>query len=172
MAKSRLDLVVQYACPRRGLPHRRSITRWIELALRTQTRHGAARITVRFVGRAEGRALNRSYRAKDAPTNVLTFALDAEPARGAAAHGAGHRGTRRCTTTTEGVAGDIVLCASVVQREALDQDKKLSAHYAHMLIHGTLHLLGHDHERDAAARRMEQLETRLLAQLGYPDPYR
>lgn len=172
MAKPRLDLAVQYACARAGLPHRRSIARAIGLALRTDADHAGARIAVRFVGAAEGRTLNRSYRGRDYATNVLTFAYPESAVRGAVAPAAEPRRARRRDQAPAMLAGDLVLCAPVVRREARDQNKELSAHYAHLLIHGTLHLLGYDHERGGAAPRMERLEARLLAQLGYPDPYR
>jgi probable rRNA maturation factor len=149
MSDGRLELSVQYAVPRRGLPHRKRLTRWIEAAL---TR--SARLTVRFVGAREGRALNRDYRRRDYATNVLTFAYGREaPGRDAR------------------FAGDLVLCAPVVAREARTQGKALEAHYAHLVVHGTLHLLGWTHERGPDAERMERRERRILARLGYPDPY-
>jgi probable rRNA maturation factor len=137
-------LTVQYAAPRAGLPGRRSIERWLAAALeRTAT------VTVRFVGRREGRALNRLYRRRDYATNVLTFVYDAAP-----------------------LAGDIVLCAPVVAAEARRDRKPLAAHYAHLVIHGALHLQGYDHERTRDAAAMEARETALLAALGIADPYR
>jgi len=109
-----------------------------------------ARVTLRFVGAREGRALNARYRRRDYATNVLTFVYDA----------------------VEPLAGDLVLCVPVVRREAREQGKSFRAHCAHLVIHGMLHLQGYDHERAADARRMEARETRLLARLGYSDPYR
>ena len=109
-------------------------------------------MTLRFVGAAEGRALNRQYRGRDYATNVLTFVYD----------DAGGRGP---------VAGDLVLCVPVLQREAREQKKTLRAHCAHLVVHGTLHLQGYDHESDKDARVMEALETELLAASGYRDPY-
>ena len=108
-----------------------------------------ARVTLRIVGGREGRALNRRYRGRDYATNVLTFVYD------------------------EGVslAGDIVLCAPVVAKEARARDKRLLAHYAHLVIHGMLHLQGYDHERDVDAARMEAREVDVLRALGYADPY-
>lgn len=139
------DLALQYAVSRRGVPARASIERWLSVAL---TR--AAALTVRIVGAAEGRALNRTFRGRDYPTNVLTFVYAAAP-----------------------LTGDIVLCAPVIAREARAQGKPLAAHYAHLVVHGALHLQGHDHERSqAAAVRMESREKAILARLGYPDPYR
>ncbi len=113
-------------------------------ALRTD-----ADVTVRLVDSAEGRSLNREYRSRDYPTNVLTFVYrDAPP-----------------------LSGDIVLCAPVVAAEALQQHKELSAHYAHLLVHGMLHLQGLDHEDETDAGVMEALETEIVMRLGYPDPY-
>jgi probable rRNA maturation factor len=107
------------------------------------------------VGGAEGRRLNRTWRGKDRPTNVLSF-----PA--ASAYGLGPGAS---------LLGDLAICAPVVAREAREQGKEARAHWAHMVIHGVLHLLGYDHENDRDASRMETLERRILAQLGYPNPY-
>ncbi|MCU0803616.1 MAG: rRNA maturation RNase YbeY [Burkholderiales bacterium] len=108
-------------------------------------------MTVRFVGAREGRTLNRGFRGKDYATNVLTFVYENRARRA--------------------LSGDLVLCAPVVAREAREQGKALDAHYAHLLVHGALHLAGHDHERGADATKMEKLERRVLARLGYADPY-
>jgi probable rRNA maturation factor len=132
---------VQYAVARRGLPSARSIRRWAQAAWKE-----AAEVTVRIVGAAEGRRLNRAYRGVDRPTNVLSFAY----------------GRRQ---------GDVVLCHPVVAREAREQRKTLSAHYAHLVVHGMLHLRGMDHDAPAPAARMERLETRILASFGVADPY-
>ncbi len=141
----RLDLQVQLAAGVAAVPTRSRFLGWARAALR---RH--AEITVRVVGAAEGRRLNRSYGRRDYATNVLAFPYPAP--RGA-------------------VRGDIVLCAPVLAREARAQRKPLVAHYAHMTVHALLHLQGHDHARRREARRMEGAEKRLLAKLGYPDPY-
>jgi probable rRNA maturation factor len=143
------SLAVQYAVPRAGLPARRSIERWVGAALERP-----AAVTVRFVGRREGRALNRQYRGRDYATNVLTFVYQDALDRKAA------------------VSGDLVLCAPVVADEARAQGKALRAHYAHLVMHGVLHLQGYDHERSRDAALMERRETSLLASLGYEDPYR
>jgi probable rRNA maturation factor len=143
-ARDRLELAVQYAVPRAGLPGRSSVAAWIRAAL-----GGPARVTVRFVGAAEGRRLNRAYRGRDYATNVLTFAYGR--ARGA-------------------LEGDIVLCAPVVAREARAQGKTPRAHYAHLAVHGALHLQGLDHERARDAARMEARERWILARLGFADP--
>jgi len=123
------------------------VRRWAAAALPEK-----ADVTVRYVAEAEGRRLNREFRGKDYATNVLSFPYDAP--RGA-------------------VAGDLVICAPVVAREARAQGKSAEAHHAHLVVHGMLHLRGYDHERGAAqAKRMEALEKRILAALGFPDPYR
>jgi len=145
-AAGRLELAVQYAAPRRRLPARSSIASWVRAVLAGRP----ARVTVRLVGAAEGRRLNREFRRRDRATNVLSFAYDADDGR---------------------LAGDIVLCAPVVAREARDQAKPLRAHYAHLTVHGVLHLRGYDHERKRDASRMEAEERRILAGLGFPDPY-
>ncbi len=141
----RFALTVQYAAARKGLPRRASIERWIRAALERP-----AAVTVRFVGAPEARALNRDFRGRDYATNVLTFAYHEPDAP---------------------LAGDLVLCAPVVAREAAEQGKPLRAHFAHLLVHGVLHLQGYDHERSAEAHAMEARERRILAGLGYPDPY-
>jgi probable rRNA maturation factor len=126
-----------------GLPARSTLRRWIVRALQVD-----AELTLRFVGTREGRRLNRDFRRRDHATNVLTFNYAASP-----------------------MQADIVLCLPVVAREARLQGKTLRAHLAHLVIHGTLHAQGHEHENAAEAARMERLETLLLAELGYPDPY-
>jgi probable rRNA maturation factor len=140
----RLALSVQYAFRATQLPSQKELRRWASAALVQD-----AAVTLRIVGEAEGRRLNREFRGKDYATNVLTFAYpDQNP-----------------------LAGDIVLCAPVVQQEAQAQGIGLAAHYAHLIVHGMLHLQGYDHERAAAAQLMETLETEIVTQLGYPDPY-
>jgi probable rRNA maturation factor len=139
-----LELTVQYATSARGAPSEDDFREWAGSALQKD-----ARITVRVVGVAEGRKLNRTYRGKDYATNVLTFVLNDSPP----------------------YAGDLALCAPVVAREAREQGKNLTAHYAHLTVHGVLHLQGYDHAESRAAKAMEALETRILKRLGYPDPY-
>ena len=139
-----LSLSVQYASNAPELPTRPQVRRWVKAA-----QLGAATVTVRFVDAIEGRALNAEYRGKDYATNVLTFVYDDDEPR----------------------AGDIVLCAPVVRREADAQGKTLLAHYAHLVVHGMLHLQGFDHERPADAAVMEARETAILARLSLPDPY-
>jgi probable rRNA maturation factor len=129
----------------RAVLARHRVARWIRAAL-----SAPGQITVRIVDEDEGRALNRDYRGRDYATNVLTFDYQREPV----------------------VMADLVLCAPVVAREAREQRKPLEAHYAHLVVHGTLHALGWDHERAGPARRMEALEVHLLQALGFADPYR
>ena len=146
-AAVKLELTVQKAVNSPGLPTRTELRRWLAAALEQD-----AAITVRFVGAAEGRELNRAYRGKDYATNVLSFA-----------YGGAGRG--------ELLTGDLVLCAPVLRREARAQGKTLAAHVAHLTVHGALHLQGHDHQSPRAAARMEALEKRILAKLGFADPY-
>ena len=151
----RLDVAVGYAVPRKGVPAAVSFRRWVAAALDGRIRE--ADLAIRIVGAREGRALNRHYRGKDYATNVLSF--PAELPEG----------------LPEGVRmpllGDLVICAPVVAREAKEQRKPLAAHYAHLTVHGVLHLLGWDHEDDKEAEAMEQLEREILADLGIADPY-
>jgi probable rRNA maturation factor len=111
-------------------------------------------VSLRVVGPAEGRRLNRDYRGKDYATNVLSFPAGPVPA------------------VVPRPLGDLVVCASVVAREAREQNKPVRAHWAHLVVHGVLHLLGHDHENDDEGRRMERREIAVLRGLGYPNPYR
>ncbi|MFN0299382.1 MAG: rRNA maturation RNase YbeY [Burkholderiales bacterium] len=152
-------LVIQYATRRRvGLPQRRSIQRWADAAIA-----GGFVVTIRFVDAIEARALNRRYRGKDYPTNVLTFSYDGAPAGKVQSAERAAAGARQ--------AGDIVLCSPVIAKEARAQGKRLRAHYAHLIVHGLLHLQGYDHEREQDANRMESREREILAGLGYSDPY-
>lgn len=122
---------------------RAQLRRWVQAALEAE-----AQITLRLVGRREGRALNRAWRAKDYATNVLTFAYGGNP-----------------------LQADIVLCLPVIRTEARAQGKRLRDHLAHLVMHGVLHAQGYDHERSREAQRMEALETRLLARFRIADPY-
>lgn len=136
-------------------PKKNHIRRWAQAALQHD-----AQVTVRLVGEAEGRSLNRDYRGKDYATNVLTFAYaEGEDLPGLPAADEGP------------LTGDLVLCVPVVAREALAQGKTLEAHFAHLVVHGMLHLQGYDHETEAEAAEMEKLETDILRGLGYADPY-
>lgn len=143
-ASNRLNLSVQYACDRDGLPVRADFVRWARAALL-----GGGEVTIRLVDAEEGQTLNHEYRGKDYATNVLSFPYETEPV----------------------VMGDLVICPSVVAKEASEQKKPLDAHYAHLTVHGMLHLQGWDHENDDDAQAMENEEKDILAALGYPDPY-
>src|SRR5258708_8582595 len=138
-----LSLSVQFASNDSGLPARPQVRRWVRAALQC-----AATVTVRFVDAIEGRALNAEFRGKDYATNVLTFVYDDENPR----------------------AGDIVLCAPVVRRDAAAQGQPLTDHYAHLVVHRMLHLQGFDHERHADATVMEARESAVPALRGLPDP--
>lgn len=148
------EVAVSYGCARRGVPASVSFARWVHAALANQRRQGL--VSVRLVDTDEGRALNREFRHRDYATNVLSFPADPLPK--------GIKGPR--------LLGDLVLCAPVVMREAGEQGKRPVDHFAHLTVHGTLHLLGYDHMEPAAAGRMEALEVRILARLGIADPYR
>ena len=135
---------MQYATNAPDAPTRSQVRKWVRAALLDD-----AVVTVRFVDGIEGRALNAEFRNRDYATNVLTFVYDDESPR----------------------AGDIVLCAPVVRKEADEQGKSLAAHYAHLVVHGMLHLQGFDHERPADAAQMEAREIAILARLGLTNPY-
>jgi probable rRNA maturation factor len=146
-----LDVAVSYGLPRAGLPAAVSFRRWAAAAAQGRIRR--ADLAIRLVDTKEGRSLNRHYRGKDYPTNVLSFPAE----------------------LPEGVnlplLGDLVICAPVVAREAKEQGKPLIAHYAHLTIHGVLHLLGLDHDDEREAEAMERIEREILADLGIADPY-
>jgi probable rRNA maturation factor len=150
-----LDIAVGYAAPRKGIPAAASFRRWAGAALTGRIRE--ADLAIRIVDDAEGRALNRHYRGRDYATNVLSF--PAELPEGLPP------GVRMP------LLGDLVICAPVVAREAREQGKPVAAHYAHLTVHGVLHLLGWDHEDSREADAMEQLEREILAALGIHDPY-
>jgi probable rRNA maturation factor len=140
----KLSFAVQYASSVASLPTRAQLRRYFRVAMQRD-----ASITLRIVDETEGRALNRNYRGKDYATNVLTFVYD----------------------DADVLSGDVVICASVVEREAVEQRKAVLAHYAHLVIHAALHLQGYDHEQEADAMEMESLESALMLKLRYPDPY-
>ena len=139
-----LAFTVQHALSADQMPSRQRLRSWARAALL-----GDAQVTLRLVGGREGRALNRNFRGKDYATNVLTFVYEANAPR----------------------RGDIVLCVTVLAREARAQRKPVESHYAHMLVHGMLHLQGYDHERIRDARIMEAIESEIVMKLGYADPY-
>ena len=144
---------VGYAVPRTGIPAAASFRRWVDAALRGAKRRRATELSIRIVDTAEGRALNRDYRGKDYATNVLSFEAELPPG------------------VKLPLIGDLAICAPVVAREAAEQGKRERDHWAHLTVHGVLHLLGYDHIEDADAEVMEALETRVLADLGIADPY-
>jgi probable rRNA maturation factor len=151
---SPLDVAVGYAtASRKGIPAPASFRRWVEAALKGARRRKATEVAIRIVDAEEGQALNLQYRGRDYATNVLSFEADLPPG------------------VNLPLIGDLVICAPVVAREAAEQGKKANDHWAHLTIHGTLHLLGYDHIVDAEAEAMEALETRVLAGLGIADPY-
>lgn len=137
------------------LPDESAIHDWTAAALKAacEPECEAAEVSVRIVDEAESQELNARYRGKDKPTNVLSFPADLPP------------------ELKLPLLGDLVICAPVVAREAEEQGKSVEAHWAHMLVHGCLHLLGYDHIEDAEAEAMEALETRIITQLNYPPPY-
>lgn len=150
---TQLSLTTQYTLAQTGLPTRHDFRRWVKSALQADL--AAAEITLRLVDTEEGQTLNRDYRGKDYATNVLTFTFDDEmPALPGLP-----------------LLGDIVLCVPVVAREAAEQGKPLADHYAHLVIHGVLHLQGYDHLDTVEAEAMESLETALLARFGIANPY-
>ena len=150
MGKMIIDL--QIACEQEtGLPTAEEIEQWAAAAVQPQS--DEVEMTVRIVDEAESHELNLNYRGKDRPTNVLSFPFE-------------------CPDEVElPLLGDLVICRQVVEREAQEQDKSLMAHWAHMVVHGSLHLLGYDHIEDDEAEEMESLETQIMTGLGFADPY-
>ena len=150
MGKMIIDL--QIACEQEsGLPTAEQIEQWATAAVQPQS--DEVEMTVRIVDEAESHELNLNYRGKDRPTNVLSFPFE-------------------CPDEVElPLLGDLVICRQVVEREAQEQEKPLMAHWAHMVVHGSLHLLGYDHIEDNEAEEMESLETQIMTGLGFADPY-
>ncbi|MBN6069395.1 rRNA maturation RNase YbeY [Aggregatibacter actinomycetemcomitans] len=150
MGKMIIDLQIASA-DENGLPTAAQIEQWATAAV--QPKSGEVEMTVRIVDEMESHALNLNYRGKDRPTNVLSFPFE-------------------CPDEVElPLLGDLVICRQVVEREAQEQDKPLMAHWAHMVVHGSLHLLGYDHIEDDEAEEMESLETQIMIGLGFVDPY-
>lgn len=149
-----LQLTLSYGCARSGVPARASFERWAAAALAAAGQRGTFEVSMRVVAADEGLALNQQFRGKAYATNVLSFPADMPIRR---------RGPR--------MLGDIALCAPVVSREAHEQGKTISAHYAHLTVHGMLHLLGLDHQDEPSAAAMEALEIGALASVGYTNPY-
>lgn len=138
-----LSLTIQFAAGSVFYPARQKIRSWVTAAMQEDMK-----VTVRVVDEDEARILNHRYRGRDCATNVLSFGYQTEPC-----------------------SGDLILCAPVIESESRDQGKDLEAHYAHLVIHGILHLQGFDHEENTAAKAMEALETSIMETLGYGDPY-
>jgi probable rRNA maturation factor len=161
----KLSLTVQYASETQDLPTRAQFRRWFNAALL-----GDVSLTLRIVDADEGRELNKNYRGKDYATNVLTFVYDDAPQPLPPSPSQGR--SQSAPLIAEVVRyGDVVICAPVVAREAVEQGKDLLAHYAHMSIHAALHLQGYDHEIEAEAEQMEALETSMMLKLRYAHPY-
>ena len=144
-------VAVQRACAASGVPPPAKLVQWAEAAL--AGRSEGAQMTVRVVDEEEGAVLNERYRRRAGPTNVLAFPFDAPE------------------LPSLRILGDVVVCAPVAAREAREHAKRLDAHWAHLVVHGTLHLLGYDHDRSETANEMEAAEREILGRLGYPDPY-
>ncbi|MBK1720190.1 rRNA maturation RNase YbeY [Thiocystis violacea] len=151
-----LDLDLQIAAEDAGLPARPRLERWVMAVL--EGRRERAALTIRVVDPDESRALNRQYRGFDKPTNVLSFPFELPPGLSP-------------DDPIADLLGDLVICAEVVRLEALEQGKDGLAHWAHMVVHGVLHLLDYDHMTESDAAEMEALETAILGGLGFPHPY-
>jgi probable rRNA maturation factor len=147
-----LSVSVQNHAGRKGVPVARSFQEWVRAALAGR-RSGRVEIGIALFGESEARQLNRDYRRKDYATNVLSFPYESV------------RGERSA------MLGDLAICPAVVAREAREQGKPVRDHFAHLTVHGTLHLVGYDHEHVRDAEHMEAIERRVLAGLGFPDPY-
>ena len=146
-----MSIDIEFACDASGLPAENEVREWVQGALPAGREQ--AEVSVRIVDEAEARALNEQFRSKTYAPNVLSFPADLPPG------------------LDLDILGDIALCAPVALAEAHDQHKSNRQHFAHLLIHGTLHLLGFDHEREDDAETMEQAEREILATFGFPDPY-
>ncbi|NOZ09766.1 MAG: rRNA maturation RNase YbeY [Gammaproteobacteria bacterium] len=144
---------IQIACEQARLPDQQRMAAWASVAMDAVGETGHNEITLRVVDEAESAELNQRYRDKPGATNVLSFPFDDPPG-----------------VATQ-MLGDLVICAPVVEQQAVEQGKSLDDHWAHIIVHGVLHLRGYDHEQDGEATKMEQLEKEILDQLGIPDPY-
>lgn len=152
MSLPMIDLDLQIACDENNLPSEMQFMSWLTAALKDHKPD--AEVTIRLVDEDESQALNNEYRGKNKPTNVLSFEFDAPP------------------MVELNLLGDLVICKSIIENEAIEQDKKLNDHWAHMVVHGSLHLLGMDHIEPNQALEMESLEKKILATLAIDDPYR
>ena len=144
-------LDIQSASSSEDVPDEQSMKRWVSAAIVSKT--GDTELSIRIVDERESQELNQTYRGSSGPTNVLSFPFDAE------------------IPEPLPLIGDVVICAPVVAREAEQQNKELKAHWAHMIVHGVLHLQGYDHQNDTEAVIMETLETEIMQKLGFPPPY-
>ncbi|MBK8640471.1 MAG: rRNA maturation RNase YbeY [Chromatiaceae bacterium] len=149
----KIKLAIQRASTASRVPAKAEVKRWVAVALKGRRKQ--ARLSLRILDEAESAALNLRYRGKAGPTNVLSFPFEPPPG----------------LPDPQPFMGDLAICAPVVEREAVEQGKSLEAHWAHMIVHGILHLLGHDHLDEGEAQEMEALETRILEELGFPAPY-
>lgn len=150
-----IELDYQNATSSDNIPSEAQCQQWLDQFL--PDFQAVAELTVRIVDEAESQELNNEYRGKNKPTNVLSFPFEVPE--------------HLPEDIDFPLLGDLIICAQVVEREAKEQDKTLDAHWAHMLLHGSLHLLGYDHIEDAEAEEMENLETKLLQKMGFPNPY-
>ena len=146
-----IEIDIQNASDATDLPEKEEFHGWVEMALNGHRKQ--AELTIRLVDEPESRELNEQFRGRDEPTNILSFPYDA-PA-----------------VVSSDLLGDLVICVPLVRREAAAQGKNISAHWAHLVVHGTLHLLGFDHQSDQEASLMEGVEVHILSRLGFPDPY-
>lgn len=151
-----LELDLQLETAGTDAPPLSDLERWVSATL--EGRRDRVELTIRVVGELEGRELNRRYRGQDRPTNVLSFPFDAPP-------------WIDVGDPIHDLLGDLVICADLVRREAAEQGKPVAAHWAHLVVHGVLHLLDYDHLTDEKATEMEGLETAILSGLGFPPPY-
>ncbi|NOH81361.1 rRNA maturation RNase YbeY [Vibrio sp. RE86] len=147
-----IELDLQFAVEsEEGLPTEQDFQTWLDKTIIPFQKD--AELTVRLVDEQESHQLNHEYRGKDKPTNVLSFPFEAPPGM------------------EINLLGDLIICRQVVEREAVEQNKPLMAHWAHMVVHGSLHLLGYDHIEDDEAEEMESLETEIMQDMGFEDPY-
>lgn len=150
-----LDITLQNVSTNGAIPAPGALEQWAQRTLDAVGYRRHSEMTIRIVDKAESQSLNHTYRLKDAPTNVLSFYYD-DPTDG---------------ESTYLLLGDLVLCAPVIEEEAVAQGKPAAAHWAHMIIHGTLHLLGYDHINEVEKTEMEAIEVRVIKALGFDDPY-
>lgn len=152
------EVELQWGTTPQAVPTETQCQKWVEAALQGELKQQDVALTIRIVDAEEGRELNNDYRGKDYATNVLSFEFELPPGL--------------VQPDDEPIyLGDLVICASVVIEEAMQQEKSVEEHWAHMVVHGTLHLQGYDHIDDAEAEQMEALEVQIMQQLGYDDPY-